>query len=54
MKRIDVYNPATGDLLASLSVDSAEAVQEKLKKGHDALRAWRDTSAYECSALLLK
>ncbi len=54
MESINVYNPATGEVLANLAVDTTAQIQEKLKKGHDALQSWRQTSAYERSALLLK
>ena len=54
MNELKVYNPATGDLLAQLAMDSTELIETKLKAGHDALTAWRNTSAYERSALLTK
>lgn len=54
MNELKVYNPATGDLLAQLTMDSTELIETKLKAGHDALTAWRKTSAYERSALLTK
>lgn len=54
MNELKVYNPATGDLLATLPVDTQDEIVAKLKAGHDALAAWRNTSAYERSALISK
>lgn len=54
MNELKVYNPATGDLLATLPMDTQDEIVAKLKSGHDALVAWRNTSAYERSALISK
>lgn len=54
MNELKVYNPATGDLLATLPMDTQDEIVAKLKVGHDALQSWRNTSAYERSALILK
>ena len=54
MSELKVYNPATGDLLATLPMDTQDEIVAKLKSGHDALVAWRNTSAYERSALISK
>ena len=54
MNELKVYNPATGDLLATLPMDTQDEIVAKLKSGHDALAAWRNTSAYERSALISK
>lgn len=52
MNELKVYNPATGDLLAALPMDTQDEIVAKLKAGHDALATWRNTSAYERSALI--
>ena len=52
MNELKVFNPATGDLLAILSMDSKEMIETKLKAGHDAFRTWRNTSVYERAALI--
>ncbi len=54
MSELKVYNPATGDLLATLPMDTQDEIVTKLKSGHDALAVWRNTSAYERSALISK
>ena len=54
MNELKVYNPATGDLLATLPMDTQDEIVAKLKSGHDALVTWRNTSAYERSALISK
>ena len=54
MNELKVYNPATGDLLATLPMDTQDEIVAKLKSGHDALTTWRNTSAYERSALISK
>ena len=54
MTTLTVHNPATGQLLATLPVDSAESVKVKLKAGSEAFKSWKKTSAYERSALISK
>lgn len=54
MSELKVYNPATGDLLATLPMDTQDEIVTKLKSGYDALAVWRNTSAYERSALISK
>src|SRR5699024_1760090 len=54
MTTLTVHNPATGQLLATLPVDSAESVKAKLKAGSEAFKSWKKTSAYERSALISK
>lgn len=54
MSELKVYNPATGDLLASLPMDSEDTIVAKLKAGHEAFKTWRNTSVYERAALLSK
>lgn len=54
MSELKVYNPATGDLLASLPMDSEDTIVAKLKAGHEAFKTWRNTSVYERAALISK
>ncbi len=54
MNELKVYNPATGDLLATLPMDTTDEIVVKLKAGHNALQAWRNTSAYDRAALITK
>src|SRR5699024_3173000 len=51
---IDVYNPATGELIDSIPETSVEAVNLALENGHHAFSAWKKTSVYERAALLEK
>lgn len=54
MDQLQVHNPATGDLLATLQVDGTDAVKAKLEAGAKAFKTWKKTSAYERSALITK
>ncbi len=54
MDQLQVHNPATGDLLATLQVDGTDAVKAKLEAGEKAFKTWKKTSAYERSALITK
>ncbi len=51
---IDVYNPATGELIDSIPETCVEAVNLALENGHHAFSAWKKTSVYERAALLEK
>lgn len=51
---LKVYNPATGELLAQLPLDQEETVLAKIAQGEAALTPWRETTAYERSALLTR
>lgn len=52
MKHLEVYNPATGDLLATLNIDTKDEVEQKLLNGFHAFSSWRHTSSYERADLL--
>ncbi len=52
--QIIVTNPATGEVLAQIPADSADAVNAKLKAGHEAFKRFSKTTAYERAALLEK
>lgn len=51
---IDVYNPATGDLIQSIPENNQEEVESALEQGHHAYGTWSKTSAYHRAALLEK
>jgi succinate-semialdehyde dehydrogenase / glutarate-semialdehyde dehydrogenase len=48
----EVFNPATGDVLATLPVASAADISEAAHAAHAAFPAWRATSAYDRAAIL--
>jgi succinate-semialdehyde dehydrogenase / glutarate-semialdehyde dehydrogenase len=48
----EVYNPATGDVLAQLPVASPADIAEAAQAAHRTFPAWRDTSAYDRAAIL--
>ncbi len=52
MSELKVFNPATGDLLATLPMDTTSDIEAKLKAGHAAFQTWKSTSVYERAALL--
>lgn len=54
MTQLKVHNPATGELLATLHIDSKEAIIEKLARGNEAFKTWRKTSAYHRAELIFK
>lgn len=51
---IEVYNPATGELIDSLKEDSREVVDKVLSDGHYAFEEWSKTSVYHRAFLLSK
>ena len=50
----DVRNPATGEVLKTITRDTPEQINEALKKGDEAFQTWKKTNAHERSALLKK
>ena len=48
----DVTNPATGELIEKVAIDSKEAINQKIEKIHHAFQTWSKTSATERSKLL--
>lgn len=52
MNTLQVFNPATGDLLAELPMDTEAQILAKLKASDAAFKSWRTTSAYERADLL--
>ncbi|WP_340082812.1 NAD-dependent succinate-semialdehyde dehydrogenase [Terribacillus sp. FSL K6-0262] len=51
---LNVYNPGTGDYIASVEMDTFEAIEEKITASHIAFLSWSKTSAIERSSLLRK
>lgn len=51
-KMLEVLNPATGELLETLALDSAEQLREKVKKAAAAQPAWEATKLNERAKLL--
>ncbi|MEM5016999.1 NAD-dependent succinate-semialdehyde dehydrogenase [Metabacillus indicus] len=47
-----VNNPATGEMIAEVSVHSAEEIKQALKKGHESFKSWSKINAHERSRLL--
>ena len=50
--KIHVKNPATGELITTISADSRESVNTKLKMGFEAFKEFSKTTAYERATLL--
>uniref|UniRef100_T1J0G5 Succinate-semialdehyde dehydrogenase n=1 Tax=Strigamia maritima TaxID=126957 RepID=T1J0G5_STRMM len=48
-KMFDVYNPATGDVVASVPDMNVEDFQDAIKKAYDAFATWKNTTAKERS-----
>src|SRR5699024_10159230 len=51
---IEVKNPATGDVLETISRDERQQIEEKLQSGNQAFRTWKKTNVHERSNLLMK
>ncbi|OYQ81176.1 succinate-semialdehyde dehydrogenase (NADP(+)) [Ignatzschineria sp. F8392] len=49
---IDVRNPATGELIATIPADNQESINAKLKAGYEAFKTFSKTTAYERATLL--
>jgi acyl-CoA reductase-like NAD-dependent aldehyde dehydrogenase/gamma-glutamyl-gamma-aminobutyrate hydrolase PuuD len=54
MKKLSVINPATGELIASLNVDTKEAVSQKLEVLRTGQQVWQETSLRERISVLQK
>ncbi|SDD23670.1 succinate-semialdehyde dehydrogenase / glutarate-semialdehyde dehydrogenase [Terribacillus halophilus] len=50
----NVYNPGTGDYIASVEQDTLQTIDEKIHASHTAFLSWSKTSAAERSDLLRK
>ncbi|WP_271398266.1 NAD-dependent succinate-semialdehyde dehydrogenase [Salinicoccus roseus] len=53
-RKIDVKNPATGEIIESIKVDSKEDIENAISKGHTALKYWSSIHAHEKARLLKK
>ncbi|MDN3954999.1 NAD-dependent succinate-semialdehyde dehydrogenase [Sporolactobacillus laevolacticus] len=53
-KTFDVFNPATGEIVDTLTLDSLESIEEKITALHKGFQTWSKTSAEERSGLLYK
>ncbi|GIN20904.1 MAG TPA: NAD-dependent succinate-semialdehyde dehydrogenase [Bacillus bacterium] len=49
-----VKNPATGEVIQEVKVDTAEEVNKKLEKGHEAFKEWSQVNAHKRAELLFK
>src|SRR5699024_443713 len=50
----DVKNPATGDVLETITRDTPEQIEDKLQAGHKAFQSWKKTNAHHRAKLLFK
>ncbi|MEH7116261.1 NAD-dependent succinate-semialdehyde dehydrogenase [Neobacillus vireti] len=51
---LKVTNPATGELIQEVRINSEEEINQALKNGHEAFNKWRKVNAHERSRLLQK
>jgi succinate-semialdehyde dehydrogenase / glutarate-semialdehyde dehydrogenase len=49
---LKVTNPATGELIKEVTIDTEEQIKQALKKGHEAFKTWSKVNAHERSRLL--
>lgn len=49
-----VMNPATGEFIEEVKIDSAEEVKQKLEDGHKQFKQWSQINAHKRAALLKK
>lgn len=49
-----VMNPATGEFIEEVKIDSAEEVKQKLERGHNEFKQWSQLNAHKRSDLLKK
>lgn len=50
----DVKNPATGQVLQTITRNTTEEIEAALQNGHEAFQTWKKTNAHERSRLLIK
>lgn len=48
----NVTNPATGEVLATITRNSEEEIKKKIQQSHEAFLIWKKTTAHERSKLL--
>jgi succinate-semialdehyde dehydrogenase/glutarate-semialdehyde dehydrogenase len=51
---LKVKNPATGELIQEIPINTETEVKEALKNGHESFKTWRKVNAHERSRLLHK
>jgi len=49
---LKVTNPATGELIKEVTIDTEEQIKQALKNGHEAFKTWSKVNAHERSRLL--
>lgn len=49
-----VKNPATGEVVGEVTMNSPEEITQKIEEGHAAFKEWKKTTAYERANLLIK
>ena len=54
MDTLTVYNPATGEELATVKKNTESEIKEAIQKGHEAFQTWKKTNAHERSRYLKK
>src|SRR5699024_6392196 len=54
MMSIKVNNPATGELIEEVKIDSEEEIKQAIKECHDGFKKWSKINAHERSRLLRK
>lgn len=54
MTHIKVTNPATGELIQEVKVNTREEIEQVIKKGYDYFQTWKTVNAHERSRLLQK
>src|SRR5690625_4894295 len=50
----EVKNPATGDILETITRDTPEQIAQKLQAGQEAFQSWKKTNAHHRANLLFK
>jgi succinate-semialdehyde dehydrogenase/glutarate-semialdehyde dehydrogenase len=51
-KSLRVKNPATGDLIQEVKINTEEEINQALKNGHESFKTWSQVNAHERSKLL--
>lgn len=53
-KQFEVKNPATGEVVETLNINSEDEINEKIERSFEAFQSFKKTTAHERSALLYK
>ncbi|MDO5660668.1 MAG: aldehyde dehydrogenase family protein, partial [Staphylococcus xylosus] len=54
MTKLEVFNPATNEVIERLDYTSNEDIQAQVERAHKAFQQWKKVDAHERSAKLLK